>query len=457
VQKSYPAILRFEQWLSSTLNACERARVTFVVILFCFCLLVWGPTLFFGIDPTNSDDHYHTTDAALHHTPQDILRWFTQGYDAYNHKEYRPLTRLSLLGTYLVFGRRLFWYHLTNVLLNFLVAWLLAAIMVRARAPVWGARLAALLFMVSSYNLMAVRWINGRQDLLCAALILAAVWLFLGWLNGRPWWQLVGAALAALLAALAKEPGAMTPFFVLLCALLVPGTRSRLARFGSVVLVAVVLAPYVYLRLHSCPMTAYEASYAAQIRPFGHSMLVLGRLLFAPALFDLYYLWLPMGVGVILASNFLPLLLDQIFFWGGLDLLLRHHPRQLLLGLSWKVLFVIPVYNLYWNTSFTHYRYLPNIGTMWLSGLVAWEMARWASARLRSRVRIAWRFALIGGAYLIVLVVMYSQLQLSWPSWSIIRAGGPRAPATFGRQQVYFGPGPETIEKEAAPARKPAP
>lgn len=438
----FPQIKRLllwcEQRLAAWVSAPEALRVHFVVLLFVVCMLVWLPTLFMGIDTSNSDDHYHITEAALHHSGRDIYNWFAHGYDAYGHPEYRPLTRFSLLITYLLAGRRPFWFHLSNVLLHFLVAWLFAAAMVRAQAPVWGARLAALFFMVSSCNLMAVRWMNGRQDLLCTVFIVCAVWCFLGWLAGRSGYWLAGAVFSTALAAFAKESGAVTPLFLLLCVLVLPGPRSGWVRLGGIALVGIFLLPYIYLRLRSCPMDIYLSAYSPQFKPFAISLRFLIRDLFFPAPFTLFHVWGNLGYLVFFSSSFPRQLFEQAAFWLGLVLLLRRQPRQLILGFGWKILFVMPVYNLYWNPFISHYRYLPNLGTMWLTGLAAWEIGRWLAARLRAKARPLSRWVMVGAGYAIVLLVMYNDLDLRWPTWQFMLTGGPPPHPTFCRERFFY-------------------
>jgi len=439
-------------------SACERVaalvrqflanpRRAYPAALLVFTLVIWFPTLFTGLDLANPDDFYHTTQAALHHTPRDILGWSTRGYWAYTHFEYRPLTRVSLLANYLVFGPRPWGFHLVNVLLHFGCALLLAAALTRAGAPLWGSRLSGVVAAVFPPGQMAVSWINGRQDLLCGFFLLAALCLWLDWLAGRSGARLLGAAACSLLSALAKEPGAVAPAVFLATAFILPSRRATLPRLGAVALVALVLAPYVVLRLRAWPMGDYAAQNALQLRPLSVSITWLLSDVLVPRPYELATTWRQQGLLVFFSPRFPRLLIEQIAFWAALAILIKRQPRLLALGVAWKVLLFLPVHNLYWNPAFTHYRYLPHLGTAALVGVASWELAGWAAARMHRWGRPAVRWSLIALGLALLLRFYTGQLDFRWPAWSLIVQGGPKPPASFGRSLT--GPGKPQFDEAA--------
>lgn len=425
-------ISRIEAVLGRLIARPERARRLYPAALLLITVVVWAPALFSGLDLGNPDDFYHLTQVALHHSPQDVAQWFTRGYWAYTHYEYRPLTRLSLLATYLTFGPHPFWFHLGNIVLHFTCAWLIACVMARCGAPIWGARLAGLIAVVFPVGRMAVSWITGRQDMLCAALILGGVFLYLEWIGGRRWPYLAGAAASTLLAALAKEPGAAAPLFMLVVAALAPGRRPVPQRLLGILAVGCVLTPYLWVRFSAWPMGHYAVANAPQLRPLSVSVRYFFGHLLLPRVWELKDIWVPQGLLIFFSPRYPRLLLEQLAFWAGLIVLL---PRWRLLALcvGWKIVFFLPVHNLYWNPSFTHYRYLPHLGTACLVGLAAWEIGCRAMRALRPRARPLLRWS--AGALGFVLLVLYytSQLDLRYPPWAIIRQGGPRPPESFAR------------------------
>ncbi|MFQ5600941.1 MAG: tetratricopeptide repeat protein, partial [Candidatus Krumholzibacteriia bacterium] len=91
---------------------------------------------------------------------------------------YRPLTSLSVLVGRRLYGEDPLGYHVTNLLLHFMVSGVLLALARSAglRRPVaWGA---AALFAVHPAHVEAVAWISGRADLLCTAFYTLGLWLF---------------------------------------------------------------------------------------------------------------------------------------------------------------------------------------------------------------------------------------------------------------------------------------
>ncbi|MFB3883461.1 MAG: hypothetical protein ACE149_19520, partial [Armatimonadota bacterium] len=437
---------RLEAFVRALLAEPQRGRRAYPIALLLFILAVWFPALFTGLDLASPDDFYHTTQAALHHTPRDIADWFTRGYWAYTHFEYRPLTRLSVLADWLIFGPRPWGFHLVNVLLHFGCAFLLAAALTRVGAPIWGARLSGLVAAVFPPGQMAVSWINGRQDLLCGLLLLAALCLWLDWLAGKPWARLLGAAVCALLSALAKEPGAVAPALFLAAGFIMPTRRSAPRRVAAA-LAALPLVPYIILRLRAWPMADYAAQNAAQLRSLGVGITWLFSDLLVPRPYELATTWVSQSWFILFSPRFPRLLLEQAAFWAGFVILLKRQPRPLALCVCWKALLFLPVYNLYWNPAFTHYRYLPHLGTAALVGLAAWELAGWAAARMHQWGRPLLRWSIIAVGLALLLRYYTGQLELRWPSWSLIRQGGPKPSAAFGRSLT--GPGAPRLDDSA--------
>jgi hypothetical protein len=425
---------RLETWLRQQRQNSERASWLFPPLLLLFTLVVWSPSLLYGLDMSNRDDYFHLTSMARQHSLSDIISWFKYGYWAYNHFEYRPLTRFSLLLTYLIFGPRLWAFHLTNVLFHFGCAWLVGAILVQSGLGKGPARLAAAVWVVFPQGVMAVRWINGRQDMQCALLILLAVWGFARWLNGKSFWYLVGVAFALQLAVFTKEPGFFAPLFLGVAALLLPGRRPLYLRMAAVVGIGLPLFPALVMQLRTSPAGRF-ASYAPwQINR--HNLPTFCRLLLCPSAYELFALLGKLGWLVLFNINRNRWAVEQITFWVGLVILLRKYPRLLLLAVAWKIIFWLPVAKLYFNPAFTHYRYLPNIGSAWLIGPAAWEMALWAFSRLRPYLRLLARGALIAAALATLLIYYWAQLGLGLLTWSRWQAGEPKSPPQLWKELV---------------------
>jgi hypothetical protein len=170
---------------------------------------------------------------------------------------YRPLTTLSFLANFVAFenGVRPFAYHATNILLHLVNAWLVFALARRVLKSIWPAFFAAAIWAAHPVGTDTVTNIAGRADLLAAAGLLGALLLYLDWRSDArsPWLRLAGIFLLALLAAGAKETGAMLIGLMLLSDL-VPAFRPKVARnwraaaYGAV---AVALGVYLALRMRA--------------------------------------------------------------------------------------------------------------------------------------------------------------------------------------------------------------
>jgi hypothetical protein len=447
-------LFRLENRLGRLWRQPDSLHRFFPLLLLLFTLFVWAPALLYGLEMTNPDDYYHLTSMARAHSPSDIAGWFKYGYWAYNHFEYRPLTRVGLLLTYLVFGPRLLAFHLTNILLHFVCALLAGAILARLGVGKWPARLAAAVWVVFPQSLMAVRWINGRQEVQCAALILLAVGCFIRWLEGKSFGYFVAAGAAVQLAAFTKEPGAVTPLFLLVLAFAFPYRRSPRQRLAAVGALGLLLLPYLYLRFRAYPL--WQTINDSPWRTPGDELHSFARLLLFPAACELFTTLRQLGWLVIFSPNRNIWLAEQLAFWAGLALLLRRHPRLLLAAIAWKIIFWLPVMKVYWNPAFTHYRYIPNLATAWLVGTAGWELGEVISRRLRPLLRPALRWGLVAGGLLLLFSYYWTRLGLGVTDWRQIAAGGPRGPRLLWKELVCKrGHGISITQSEAEPPCSP--
>jgi len=161
---------------------------------------------------------------------------------------YRPLTTLSYALNWAVHGRWTPGFHVVNVALHALASLMVLAVARRlfkaaveagasAPAGAWSvqrrerpALLAALLFAVHPCHVEAVATIFGRTEPLSALFALGALWLALGWREGR--WRLPAAVLVLSAGVLSKEIALVTPALFLLAALAVPGGAGLVAPPG---------------------------------------------------------------------------------------------------------------------------------------------------------------------------------------------------------------------------------
>lgn len=153
--------------------------------------LVWGVTATFGFVWI---DHAETeTGLARLQTAGDVEAVWTQSLDQFLERGdsqqethsggyFRPIYCLSLTLDWLIGDGASQWFHVSNLLWQTIVAWLLYRLGCRLfeserhgeAIAFWGAAL----FSVHPMCIQSVAWISGRKDLLCAAFGLIALNLF---------------------------------------------------------------------------------------------------------------------------------------------------------------------------------------------------------------------------------------------------------------------------------------
>ncbi|MGA3017377.1 MAG: tetratricopeptide repeat protein [Bryobacteraceae bacterium] len=114
-------------------------------------------------------------------TPANVAWAFTSGEAA----NWFPLTRLSHMLDYQMFGLRSGWHHLTNVLLHALAVLLLFAFLNRSTGSRWRSAWVALVFALHPLHVESVAWVAERKDSLSAFFGLLALWSYVRYVE-RP-------------------------------------------------------------------------------------------------------------------------------------------------------------------------------------------------------------------------------------------------------------------------------
>ena len=114
-------------------------------------------------------------------TPANVAWAFTSGEAA----NWFPLTRLSHMLDYQMFGLRGGWYHLTNVLFHALAVLLLFAFLNRSTGRRWPSAWVAFIFALHPLHVESVAWVAERKDSLSAVFGLLALWSYVRYVE-RP-------------------------------------------------------------------------------------------------------------------------------------------------------------------------------------------------------------------------------------------------------------------------------
>jgi tetratricopeptide (TPR) repeat protein len=150
-----------------------RFLLAIYAVLFLATLLVYAPVLRF--DFVNFDDPDYVTRNA--HVQSGIsgesITWALTSGEAAN---WFPVTRLSHMLDYQLYGLRSGGHHFTNVLFHALAALLLFAFLHRATGARWPSAFVAFLFALHPLHVESVAWISERKDVLCAFFWFLALW-----------------------------------------------------------------------------------------------------------------------------------------------------------------------------------------------------------------------------------------------------------------------------------------
>ncbi|MBN1128513.1 MAG: tetratricopeptide repeat protein [Chitinispirillaceae bacterium] len=174
-------------------------------------LFAFSPSLLNGF--TNwDDDRLVFANADIHGTSfRQTIRVFSSFY--LNH--YAPLTMLSFMAEYSLFGAHPLPYHATNLLLHILNAVLVFAFIKTLSGNLRIGLLTALLFALHPLRVESVAWIAERKGLLSACFYFSSLLMYARYCRvGRGGWY--GGSLLAFAASLLSKSMAVSLPFVLL-------------------------------------------------------------------------------------------------------------------------------------------------------------------------------------------------------------------------------------------------
>ncbi|MRS01607.1 hypothetical protein EG832_00010 [bacterium] len=222
------------------------AKNKHILHLLFITVLVLAPYLpalnagFLAMDDVSTMKVIHSGSLSIHSL------FFSQGNDYY-----RPLTILSYLADFHLFGGNPAGYHLTNVLLHLanalLVYYLAAALLGRDQNSSFYPLITALLFALHPINSEAVVWISARTDLLCCFFALICMALLIKRSTTMTPIVFMGLFLSCLFSLAAKESSLFLPLLAIFHLIL---ARKKVPRKNAIaVCSALVIATIVYLLL----------------------------------------------------------------------------------------------------------------------------------------------------------------------------------------------------------------
>lgn len=178
------------------------------------CGFVWDDQ-FTIIDNDKIKDFSRIGQVLLTH---DTAPYFMTGY-------YRPVTALSFMADYMLWGLQPKGFHLTSLVLHLIATGLLYYLALEILKDQWAAAFAAALFALHPTRVEAVVFISTRNVLLCAVFMLGAM---LAHLRG---WRVTSFVLYAL-ALFSKEFAVLLPVLLFLYAMLVDRKTAKDSALG---------------------------------------------------------------------------------------------------------------------------------------------------------------------------------------------------------------------------------
>jgi tetratricopeptide (TPR) repeat protein len=298
-----------------------------------------------------------------------------------------PLTWLSHMLDYQLFGDNPLWHHLTNLILHIVNTLLLFAVLKRMTAALWQSAFVAALFALHPLHVESVAWVSERKDVLSALfwiLTIAAYLRYVRYTNIK--WYLLTLLLFTM--GLMAKPMVVTLPFVLLLLDYWPLDRFKvngtarlirekipflvLSAVSSVITFLVQQSAGAVSKIESIPLLTRLANAFVSYMAYIEKMVWPSRL---AVLYPYPVEGLPMQRLVTAV-----LLLLGISFW---VIHIAKNSRYLLVGWLWYLGTLVPVIGLIQvgNQSMAdRYTYLPSIG---IFIMIAWGI---------SEISVKWRF-----------------------------------------------------------------
>lgn len=374
---------------------------------------VYGPVAEFGYVDLDDNEYVFENRLVQSGWTSESVRW---AWTAYHSGHWHPLTWLSLMLDFELFGASPAAAHGVNVGLHALGVMLLFGWLQRATGRVWVSAFVAACFALHPLRVESVAWIAARKDVLSGCLLMLTLSAYVAYAQRGGLLHYVGVVLAYGLGLLAKPTLAVVPFGLLLLDVW-PLRRIDPARIVSRQggLLAAEKLPLLVLAAATLRQTAAAqqaaGAWADATVPFGERLAnalcsyvaYLGKTLW-PSDLAVFYPLVPVPTSHAIASAALLGLLTLVVVGLG-----RRYPAAFV-GWAWYVGTAVPVIGLVQfggQAMADRYTYIPHIGL--LAG-GAFAVAEWLEVRRVPR----WGASLVALLVLVALATVSRQQLAHW-------------------------------------------
>ena len=333
------------------------------------------------------------------------LRWAFTSTTAAN---WFPLTWISNMAAYQIFGPDAGWHHVVNLLFHVFASVLLLAALRRMTGDLWPSAFVAFAFALHPLHVESVAWVAERKDVLCAFFWCLAMWCYARYVDRPSPLRYAWLVLAFCGGLMSKSMIVTLPFVLLLLdfwPLRRPWRRVLLWEKAPLVVLAAAVAVLTLVSQRQG-----HAVRSLTSLPIGERLsnalwtylAYIGRTLW-PAKLAVYYPY----------SHDLPAvqLLLAVAVLGGVTTLairwFRSHP-YVAVGWFWYLGTLVPVIGLVQvggQSSADRYTYLPSIG---FTIMLAWGGVEWARRYPRAGKPIAAGAIAALGACLVLTAIQTS-------------------------------------------------
>jgi tetratricopeptide (TPR) repeat protein len=287
-----------------------------------------------------------------------------------NISYYRPLTYLTFLFDYQMWGLKPFWYNLENVLLHALIVLLLYLMIFEISGDNVLAFLSSLLFAVHPAVTEPVNFISGgRNTMLCAALSLCSLLLLLYSRGGKRKYA-VFSVVVFFFALLSKEQAIVIPVFLLLTTVL---SGSKELKVNKYLLISFFVASVVYLVIRTKILGSVTSEFDVnmsyeKLGLIAYCLSGYFRIMLFPLNLNIEYVTLPLQLlsfkSIIAAGGMIALICLSIR---------KNTPEILRMSCIWLVLGFLPISNIIPIPSAAvadRYIYIPLLGMCLAAGYI---------------------------------------------------------------------------------------
>jgi protein O-mannosyl-transferase len=159
------------------------------LVLAAMVWVVFGQTRHFEF--INYDDPHYVYDNPVFNQG---LKWhaIVWSFTHQNEHEWFPVTYVTRMLDFQLYGANAGGHHLTNVLLHMATAILLFLLLRRMTGRLWSAAFVAAVFAIHPLRVESVAWVVERKDVLSGLFFMLTLWAWMDYVENRPAFQKTG-------------------------------------------------------------------------------------------------------------------------------------------------------------------------------------------------------------------------------------------------------------------------